>query len=425
MLSVGEKYTIRIEDVNIFGNGVCRVDNVVTFVENGLTDEICEIEIISVNKSYAYAKAIKIIEESPHRVKPICKHFRKCGGCSFLHTTIEQENKIKENYVKKAFQKAGIFINVEDICSPTEREYRNKIALFYDGCGFGYNRVNTNNIVTHERCMLNCELFDKITNESANLLKNSSVRALSLRKTTENEITACLVFENKYDLTNYIKNITSMFPQIKNIFYSLCKDEAVVFEKQQYILAYGEGYIYDKICGLDFRISPESFYQINHLCAEKLYEKVVSLASLNKDSKCADLFCGTGTIGIICAKRTGAEVYGVEIIEKAIDDANYNASLNNVKNVHFKAQDASKFKENVDVAIIDPPRKGLSKMMLDTLLRLKPSKIVYVSCNVDTQVRDIKMLSSEYEISSPVSIFNMFPKTSHVESLVCLMKQTN
>ena len=273
--------------------------------------------------------------------------------------------------------------------------------------------------------MLNCELFDKISNESANLLKNSSVRALSLRKTTENEITACLVFENKYDLTNYIKNITSMFPQIKNIFYSLCKDEAVVFEKQQYILAYGEGYIYDKICGLDFRISPESFYQINHLCAEKLYEKVVSLASLNKDSKCADLFCGTGTIGIICAKRTGTEVYGVEIIEKAIDDANYNASLNNVKNVHFKAQDASKFKENVDVAIIDPPRKGLSKMMLDTLLRLKPSKIVYVSCNVDTQVRDIKMLSSEYEISSPVSIFNMFPKTSHVESLVCLTKQTN
>ena len=423
MLSVGEKYTVKINDVNIFGNGACRIDNMVVFVDDGLRDEICEIEITGINKSFAYARTIEIIEKSKERIVPPCKHFRKCGGCSFLHTSIADENNIKKNYVEKAFKRAGIEALVEDVLSPVENEYRNKIVLFYNGKQFGYNQANTNSIVPHKRCLLNDELFDNIVSESARLFEGTGIRAISLRKSTENEITICLILEKSICLNGYIEKITKLFPQIKNIFYSVCKDEMVVLEKQQYKLAYGEGYIFDNICGLKFRISPESFYQINHVCAEKLYERVVSLADLKLGNRCADLFCGTGTIGIICAKRTGEEVYGVEIVENAVKDAKFNAELNDVKNIHFKAQDASKFNEKVDVAIVDPPRKGLSKFMLDTLLKLKPEKIVYVSCNVDTQVRDIKALINEYKISSPVSVFNMFPKTSHVESVVCLTRK--
>lgn len=420
MLSLNKTYIVEIDDVNIFGNGVCRLEDMVVFVDDGLKNEKCEIELTKINKSYAYAKAIRIIEKSKERTKPQCVHFKKCGGCSFLHTTIENENRIKEDYVKACFRKAKLDIELEKICSPTESEYRNKIVLFFDGEGFGYKQSNTNRIIRHKKCLLNDEIFDKIALESAIYLKGTSVRALSIRKSTENEITVCVILGKTNNLKEYAEKITEQFSEIKNIFYSVCGDKELVLEKQQYKLIYGEGYIFDDLCGLKFRISPESFYQVNHLCAEKLYEKVVSLADLSKNSKCADLFCGTGTMGIICAKRTGAEVYGVEIVEKAVEDAKYNSRLNCVNNIQFKASDASRFDKRVDTVIIDPPRKGLSKFMLETLLRLKPQKIVYVSCNPDTLVRDVKALTNEYKIATPVSVFNMFPKTSHVESVLCL-----
>ena len=177
------------------------------------------------------------------------------------------------------------------------------------------------------------------------------------------------------------------------------------------------------LCGVKFRISPESFYQVNHNCAELLYEKAIELASLTKGTKCADLFCGTGTIGIISASKTGAQIYGVEIVKEAIEDAKYNARLNGIKNITLEAMDAGKFNENVTTCIIDPPRKGCTPLMIETLKRLQPERIVYVSCNTDTMTRDIKSLQPDYKISSPVSIYNLFPRTSHVESVVYLTRK--
>ena len=142
-----------------------------------------------------------------------------------------------------------------------------------------------------------------------------------------------------------------------------------------------------------------------------------------QETICADLFCGTGTIGIICAKKTGATVYGVEINEDAVKDAKFNAKLNGVKNISFEATDAENFKKSVDVAIIDPPRKGCSTFMLETLMRLKPERIVYVSCNAETLVRDLKTLLNDYSMSSPVYTYNMFPRTSHVESVISLTRK--
>ena len=174
---------------------------------------------------------------------------------------------------------------------------------------------------------------------------------------------------------------------------------------------------------MNFRISPSSFYQVNHKCAEQLYNKAIELIDLKTNEACADLFCGTGTIGILCAKNTGATVYGVEIVESSIKDAKYNAKLNGVNNASFEANDAKNFNKPVDACIIDPPRKGCSSFMLETLLRLKPKKIVYVSCNADTLARDLKSLLGEYQITSPLYPFNMFPRTSHVESVVRLTRK--
>ena len=304
------------------------------------------------------------------------------------------------------------------------QKYRNKVVLFFDGNSFGYMEKASNKIVPHSSCLLNDDIFDEIADFTAKELKGTSLRALYLRRSSHKdlEIMVCPIFYKPIDMLSYVSRLVEKFPSVKTVLYSISKDKDLALENVKYKVIYGDGYIKDRLCGLSFRISPESFYQVNHSCAERLYEKAIELANLDSSSICADLFCGTGTIGIISANKTGATVYGVEIVEKAILDARHNAKINRIKNVYFEAMDASKFDKKVDVCIIDPPRKGCSPFMLDTLKRLNPQRIVYVSCNADTMVRDIKALSGEYKIATPVSIFNLFPRTSHVESVVCLSR---
>ena len=425
MLKVGDNYRVCIEDTNIYGNGVCHIDNKVVFVEKAVLGDVCEIEITEICSKYAYAKLSSLVNSSSNRIEPCCEHYKKCGGCSFLHVTCESENHIKEEYVKKSFQKHGLSPVVEKISCPVSEKYRNKVVLFFDGESFGYMEGGTNEIVPHRKCLLNDDLFDEIATETAKLLKNAPIRALYLRKSSKEtpEIMICPILYSKTNLDSYAKVILGKFPEIKTILVAVSDDEKLLLEKVSFETIYGDGTINDEICGISFRISPESFYQVNHNCAEKLYNKAIELAGLEKGMVCADLFCGTGTIGIISAKSTGASVYGVEIVEKAIEDAKYNARLNKVKNAYFEAMDACKFDKKVDVAIIDPPRKGCSSYMIKTLLNLKPKKIVYISCNTDTQVRDVKLLSEYYEFSSSVYPFNLFPRTSHVESVVCLTRR--
>ncbi|MBQ7760432.1 MAG: 23S rRNA (uracil(1939)-C(5))-methyltransferase RlmD [Clostridia bacterium] len=424
MLSVGQDYQVTIKDTNIFGNGFCIVDNTVVFVENALKDEICNIKITDIESNHAYAKITSIVKPSCERVTPDCKCYKDCGGCNFLHTSLNLENQVKEQYVKHALQSQGIEASVEKIQCYNSEKYRNKVVLFYNGSNFGYMKSTSNEIVPHEECLLNEDVFDQIAKETAKLLKGTSLRALFMRKSSDAvpEIMVCPILRGNDNLKEYTNQIVKSFPQIKTVLYSVCDESNLLFERLTFKTIYGEGVIYDTICGLKFRISPESFYQINHTCAEKLYEKAIELAQLKKNSICADLFCGTGTIGIVSAKKSGATIYGVEIVKKAVEDAKYNATLNQVENIYFEAKDASKFNKKIDVAIIDPPRKGCSRLMLYTLLRLRPQKIVYISCNVTTQARDLKALSKHYVISSPVYPFNLFPRTSHVESVVCLTR---
>ena len=425
MLNIGDKHTVVIEETNVFAKGVCHVDSMVVFVDGGITGEKCEIIITKVFPRYAYAECIEIYEKSPYRVSPTCEKFGECGGCAFSHISQEYENEVKLNYVKASFKKQSIEADFEKTRCPVSQNYRNKVVLYYNGESFGYMAKATNKVIPHSFCELNEDVFDQIASFTAKELKGTPLRALYLRKTSHDipEIMVCPVFYKPIDMLPYVSKLVMQFPSVKTVLFSVYKDRDFALENAKFKVIYGDGYITDTLCGLNFRISPESFYQVNHTCAEMLYEKAIELASLNKDAVCADLFCGTGTIGIISAHKTGATVYGVEIVEKAVEDAKFNAKANNVKTAYFKATDASKFDKAVDVCIIDPPRKGCSTFMLETLKRLKPQKIVYVSCNTDTMVRDIKELSAEYEISAPVSIFNLFPRTSHVEAVALLTKK--
>ena len=425
MLYIGDTYIVKIEDTNIYANGICHIENMVVFVTGAITNEVCKIKITKINSKFAFADCTEIIEKSDHRITPVCQHYDKCGGCSFLHTTIDFENEVKYNYVKSAFLKQHLSAAFENVVSPVREKYRNKVVLFFDGKEFGYMQKGTNKIVAHKSCLLNDVIFDNVASFVANELKNTSIRALYLRKSSQAdmEIMVCPIFYKRTDISLFAKKLIAEFPQVKSVLTAHTSSKDFALENVSFESVLGNSYINDILCGLSFRISPESFYQVNHTCAELLYEKAIELAALSKNSTCADLFCGTGTIGIISASKTGAMVYGVEIVEKAIEDAKFNAKLNNISNVHFEAKDASKFNCKIDTCIVDPPRKGCSQLMIDTLLRLNPSKIVYVSCNVDTLARDIKSLSQSYNISSPVSIFNLFPRTSHVESVVCLSRE--
>ncbi|MBQ7226371.1 MAG: 23S rRNA (uracil(1939)-C(5))-methyltransferase RlmD [Clostridia bacterium] len=424
MLKIGQRFKVKIEDTNIFANGICRLDNMVVFVKGAITGEECEIEITDVYPKYAFATCKSVLAPSIHRVEPSCPYVDSCGGCAFSHLTCEFENEIKEGYVKSAFAKQHLDVEVEKIVSPVSVNYRNKVVLFYNGTSFGYMSQGTNTVIPHKRCLLNSPLFDEIASFTAKELKGTPLRALFLRKSyDEKEIMVCPIFFEKTNIIPYASKLVYRFPNVKAVLYGVSKEKSFALEKVKMSNVYGDGYINDTLCGIDFRISPDSFYQVNHTCTELLYEKAIELADLNKDSICADLFCGTGTIGIIAAKRTGATVYGVEIVESAVKDARHNAKANNIRNAHFEAMDASKFNKQVDTCIIDPPRKGCSLFMIETLKRLNPQKIVYVSCNTDTMTRDIKALSENYKISTPVSVFNLFPRTSHVESVVCLSRK--
>ena len=424
MLKAGERYTVSIDDINIFGNGVCRIDGMAVFVEGGIVGEKCEIEIMSVRSKYGYAKAVKILTPSVYRVESLCPHFGVCGGCAFGNIDIELENEIKERYVKSAFFKQGIKAEFEKIICPVSQKYRNKAVLFCKNGKFGYMKKDTNIPVPHTECLLNPDVFEQIVRFTEEKLKRTSVRALYMRKTShvDPKIMVCVVLYKEQDLFSYVSALVNEFPGVATVMYAVNSQKDFALEGCRFKTLYGEGYITDSLCGLNFRISAESFYQVNHTCAGLLYEKAISLANLDSSSTVADLFCGTGTIGIITAHKTGATVYGVEIIEKAVKDAIFNARANGIVNAHFEAKDASLFNKHTDTCIIDPPRKGCSSFMIDTIKRLKPKKIVYISCNADTMVRDIKLLEKEYKISHPVSIFNLFPRTSHQEVVALLTR---
>ncbi len=421
MVNLNQIYTVEIEDTNIFANGICHIESFVVFVEGALKGEMCKIQITKLFPRYAYAKCVELLSQSEDRITPLCDKYGKCGGCSFLHTTIEQENETKLNFVKTVFSKNRIEADFAEIFCPVSEKYRNKVVLFYNGRSFGYNEKSTTNIVEHSSCILNDTIFDNIAKFTAETLKNTSLRALYLRKNRNNtEIMVCPIFYTKTNVLDYATKALNEFPNIKTVLTADLKDKDFAIEKLTFKTVYGDGYITDTLCGLSFKISPKSFYQVNPDCAELLYEKAIELLSPQSNEQIADLFCGTGTMGIISATRASCKVYGVEIEPSAVKDAKQNARLNNVTNVEFRSEDASKFHKQIDACIIDPPRKGCSKFMLDTLLRIKPQRIVYVSCNPDTMCNDLKTLLNEYKIASPVFTFNQFPRTTHVEAVLSL-----
>lgn len=431
-----EEYIVDIIDYGINGEGIAKIDDFAIFVANALKGEKCKIHITKVLPSYAYAKIVEIIEKSDKRVESDCKTYQKCGGCSLRHIcykeTLEIKKKKVQDLVNKMLEKKIIVNNTVGMENP--KFYRNK-AIYPISINKkpGIFAARSHNVIEFDECKIQTINSQKISKYILENWKDSIydektgkglLRNIMIREGFKtNEIMVVLVQNGnkKYDTSNLVKK----FPTIKTVVVNVNTNKTNVVLGTENIVCYGSGYIFEKLGDYTFKISPNSFFQINPIQTEKIYNLAIEKAELKKEDILADLYCGIGTIGIFASKKV-REVYGIEIVETAIKDANENAKMNNINNIEFIQGDTEMafdglLKNNVKptVVIVDPPRRGLDEKTIQNLCDLKLDRIVYVSCNPATLIRDLAKLEKIYSVESITPVDN-FCYSSHVECVTVL-----
>ena len=418
------------------------------YPKDGIVGELVNIETNVYNKQEKVIKLIPV-EKSKFRVNPVCKIYHKCGGCHLQHINYLEQLNIKTNHVQELFDKTlKLNIKVKPTIGMKEPlHYRNKSQVVFKynkGKMYsGFYEEGTHDVIDYDDCHLQDPVANKIIQTIKELMIKMHISAYDEDKKTgiirhvliksssfTKEVLVVLIVgsENFPGRNNFIKALTSKCPNISTIIQNVNnrKTSAVLGDKET--ILFGKGYIYDNLLGYKFKITSKSFYQINHEQTEILYSEAIKLAGITKEDVVLDAYCGVGTIGIIASKYA-KKVIGVELVKDAVLNAVDNAKNNNIKNICFFSQDATNFivnmarkKEKLDVLIMDPPRSGSTKEFLDATLYLSPKKIVYVSCNPHTQVEDLKVLLKDYKLTH-IQPVDMFPNTSHVETVVLLIKK--
>ena len=449
VIEKNEKYVVDIIDNGISGEGIAKIYDFIVFVPEAIKGEKCEILIVKVLSSHGYGKITQIIKPSIHRVEPDCPTYKRCGGCNLRHMDYEETLEIKkekvENLINKTFGKDNK-IKVNNVLGMgNPYNYRNKAQypLGVDKSGvpiMGVFAERSHEIIEMQKCLIQNEEAEKIAFAIYKFIKENNISIYN-EKTMQgllrhivikvgirtHEIMCILVINGKkipheQELAEMLVKEYNVKTVIKNV---NTKNTNVILGYDNIIL-HGDGYIYDMLGDYTFKISPMSFYQVNPIQAEALYNIALENANLNENDILFDLYCGIGTIGIFAAKSV-KKVYGIEIVEQAIEDAKENARINDIKNIEFYSGDVEKVLANLlekkqiypNVVIVDPPRKGLEKNTIETILAVKPEKVVYISCNPATMARDLEMMSQEYEIKE-IQPVDMFPFTSHVECVTVL-----
>lgn len=443
-----EKVIVKIEDYTDEGFGVARHNGYVLFVAGTVAGEEAEVLVVKAGKSFGYGKLIRLLKESPCRVAPACALSARCGGCSFWHLSYEEEARLKarkvENHLKRI---GGLEVEVSPILSAKEQTaYRNKaqfpIRQVKGEPQGGFYAAGSHGVVSGAPCLIQPPLFNALLDHTLAFMKQEGisayeevgytgmVRHLYLRQGRgTGEVMVCLVI-NGSDFSKkqqYAKSITAAFPQVKTVVmnYNDRNTNVVLGKRMETVL--GNGYIEDLLLGKRYRIAPHSFYQVNRDQTEVLYRKVAELADLSGEERLLDLYCGIGTTGLSMAEKV-KELVGVEIVPAAVENAKENARINGVTNASFFCSDAKDTAARLaaegshfDCIIVDPPRKGCDGQTLEAILQMAPQKLIYVSCNSATLARDLKVLTEDYEIKN-VTPVDLFPRTSHVESVVCLTR---
>ncbi len=447
-----QEYIVEIIDNGYEGEGIAKIDNFTIFIPGAIKGEKIKILIVKVLSSHAFGKILEIIKKSEKRKEVDCLTYKRCGGCNLRHIEYEETLKIKQDVVQNLVNK--ILKNKikvqETVGMKNPFHYRNKAQypLGINNKGepiIGVFANRTHEVIPIEKCLIQNPQSEQIAKYILNFIKENKIsiynentrkglfRHIVIKIGIRTGQIMCILVVNGENILKeeqLINELITKFPQIKTIVKNVNMKNTNVILGQRNINVYGNGYIEDILGKYTFKISPLSFYQVNPIQAEKLYNLGVEMAQISKDDTVFDLYCGIGTISLFMAKYA-KKVYGIEIVKEAIDAAKENAKINNVDNTEFYAGDVevvldeliNKNKVKADIVMFDPPRKGLDKKSINNILQIKPKKLVYISCNPATLIRDLKMFEEQYEIKTIIPV-DMFPWTSHIEcvSLLCLKK---
>ncbi len=450
MLQKNSYHNIKIHGIGSDGEGIGKIDDIVVFVPNAVTGDELNIKVIKTKKTFAVGKIEEIISPSLKRADTPCDVYGKCGGCNIQHLNYESQLEYKKQKVSDAIQRIGKLDNIkvnDTVSIDNPFFYRNKVqfpaGVVDNKLSFGFYRKRSHDIVKVDKCLIQSEVSESIVKTVEDFLNENNiepynekthkglVRHLFIRvgKKT-NEIMVGLVLKNA-KLPNHeqlVEKLLQVNNNIKSIVVNVNRERTNKILGDKVKVLYGEEFITDYIEDIKFKISLPSFYQVNPVQTEKLYNLAVEYANLNGTETVIDAYCGIGTISLMLAKKC-KEVYGVEIVEEAINDAKENAKINNIDNVNFlvgkaeeQIEELEKNDIQADVIVVDPPRKGCDEKLLHSIIDSNIKKMVYVSCDPATMSRDLNILcSGGFEIGE-VTPVDMFSQTTHVECVVSLTR---
>ena len=448
MLIKNQIYEAEITDYTTEGQGIAHIEGCAVFVPNAIAGERVSVRITLARKTWAAGKLVEILEKSPHRVNRACPVAKLCGGCAFWHMDYEEECRLKADRVRTCLNRIGgeSLDTVPILAAPSWEGYRNKaqypVARDKGRAYAGFFREGTHEVVETGRCRILPEETDRVKSIVMDYVNKNRVpvydeqthkgllRHIYVRRgAVSGQILVCLVVNG-----DGLPRVSALIDALKGVpgFTTLVlsvntrKGNAVLGDK--FVTLYGPGYIEDTLCGLNFRLSARSFYQVNHAQAQRLYETAISMANITKDDLVLDLYCGVGTITLAMASAAG-KVMGVEVVPQAIEDAKDNARRNGIENAEFFCADAGEAALRLeqqgirpDIITVDPPRKGLNADAIEAIARMAPKRLVYVSCDPATLARDTALLKARGFRVEQVAAADLFPRCSHVETVVLLSK---
>jgi 23S rRNA (uracil1939-C5)-methyltransferase len=442
-MKINEKFNVLCVDLTHDGLGVCKIDNFSIFVKYLLPNEEALIKITKINKSFGFGEIINIYKESVNRIEPICKHYYECGGCDLLHVNYKYQLEFKKKMAEESFKRLGnLDLKVDNIYGMNEPLfYRNKVQVFFDMNDkliSGFYQSKTHKVFSLEECFIQTDTASMIVKDFTRLankynltsydetLKKGILRSMLIRSNSACEYIIVIIVRHDIEvaLKNIAEELKRLYPNIIQFIMNLnYKETNTILGKKDKIIFYNK-MLYEVVNNIKYVIDYKSFFQINYVQMVKLFNKVKDYITIY-DKTVVDGYCGVGAISLQVANKVN-KVFGIEIVEEAITNANLNKEINNIKNVDFilgKTEKQLKAIKNIDCIIVDPPRKGLDIELVNSIVDKKINKIIYVSCNVATLARDLAVFNKNYNIIE-VNAFDLFPHTKGLE-MCCLLTLKN
>lgn len=445
-----EMYDVKIIDLTYQGMGVAKINDFSIFIEDTLPGEEATIKVIKINKNFGFGKLVKLITKSKDRVESVDKDYTRTGIAPLQHLKYDAQLKFKQSQIQELFNKAKMNVEVlPTIGMDKPSHYRNKAQIpvkkINGKLETGFYRKHSHDLVPIEDFYIQDPEIDKVIVVVRDILRkyhvapydeinhSGVIRNIMVRRGhySHEMMIGLITRTKKLPMVDMITSeIAKALPEVKSIMQNINLTDGNALMGKKTICLYGSSHIEDQLLGLKFYISLTSFYQVNPTQTEKLYSLAVEKAQLDGNQNVIDAYCGIGTISLAMAKKA-KKVYGVEIVKDAIEDAKINAQKNHINNAKFVTGKAEEQMEKwqsqglkSDVIVVDPPRKGLASSFIESAVKVAPKRIVYVSCNPSTLVRDARRLAEYgYEINQPIQPVDQFPQTVHIESVTVFEKK--